>query len=276
MADAGPQPLPAPWPQTRPRRTPQKPKVTYRRSPGAVSRPVPRPIPSAGTAGRVLSGLARFIPFRAFADLFFGGVQRNSERLAATEQFWIDYQSERGTSRLARGTERRVSVSRSSAARYSTPVLPEVLVSRAATADRVVPKPSPLPEPVLANVGVSSVALGNFSPDPRIFPEAGGVARPPAGPQTFTSPPQKLLEHPPFQPFFTRFSTPLESPLLTPFKPPGVASSPLARPELLAEPLPEAESQRCRCRAPKRKAGKPGKGFFTINRRGEERRQYWR
>lgn len=276
MADVGPQPLPAPWPQTRPRRTPQKPKVTYRRSPGAVSRPVPRPVPSPGTAGRILSGLARFIPFRAFADLFFGGVQRNAERLAAAERSGLDYLTERQWARLAHGTERRVRVTRSDSPLYSLAPAAEVVVSGRSPRAGVVPEPLPLPDPVLAEVPNLSVAQQNFSPAPGIFSSVVEVPTPPAGPRTFPSLSPKLLELPPFQPFFTRFSTPVESPLLTPFEAPGVASSPLARPELLAEPLPEPEAQRCRCRARKRKAGKPGKGFFTINRRGEERRQYWR
>lgn len=277
MADAAPSPLPSPFPQTRPRRSREKPKVTYRRSPGAVSRPVPRSIPGAGTAGRVLSGLARFIPFRAFADLFFLGVQRNAEQLAASERVGIDYLNARATARLAhgRGEPRRGRVT-ASRPEYATPVLPEVLVGRAAANDRVAPKPVPLPDPVLAAIELSSVASPNFSAELGNL-SASRVSSPtPAGLLKPLSVSPKLLEVPLLPQFFTRFSTPVENPLLTTFNAPGVASSPLARPELLTEPLPEPDAQRCRCRARKRKAGKPGKGFFTINRRGEERRQYWR
>lgn len=277
MADeaAAPAPLPKPWPQSRPRRT-RKPTVSYRRRPGAASRPTPG---AARGASRLL-GVLRFVPFRGFVDLFFGGVSSNAERAAATEQLGIDYLSERGTARLARGTERRVRVSRAASTAaspvYSSPVLAEVLVSGAAAADRVAAKPLPLPDPELLAVGNLSVASEIFPGLPGNFAESVGIGSTPAGgPRSLTNL-EKLLDLPPLPRFTELFSSPVESPLLTTFNVPGVASSPLARPELLAEPLPEPDAQRCRCRARKRKAGKPGKGFFTINRRGEERRQYWR
>lgn len=275
MADEGsaPQPLPAPYPQTRPRRAPAKPKVRYRRSPGAASKPVPRTVPRAPGAGGRLLGLARFIPFRGFVDLFFGGVSLNAERAAATQQSALDYAAERAYSRLARGTERRVVISPRPTA---NPLTPEVRGLVRATAPGVVPNPLPLPEPVLEAVGSSSVALEIFSATTGNFGELAGEWTPPAGVPRTPSLPEKLLELPPLPRFTQLFSSPQTNPLLTPFNAPGVASSPLANPLLLAEPMPNAEPDRCRCRAPKRKAGKPGKGFFRINSRGEERRQYWR
>lgn len=275
MADEGsaPQPLPAPYPQTRPRRAPAKPKVRYRRSPGAASKPVPRTVPRAPGAGGRLLGLARFIPFRGFVDLFFGGVSLNAERAAATQQSALDYAAERAYSRLARGTERRVVISPRPT---PNPLTPEIRGSVRAAADRVAPKPDPLPDPVLQAVGSSSVALEIFGATTGNFGELAGEWTPPAGVPRTPSLPEKLLDLPPLPRFTQLFSSPLENPLLTPFEAPGVGSSPLANPLMLAEPMPNAEPDRCRCRALKRKAGKPGKGFFRINSRGEERRQYWR
>lgn len=272
MGDAAPSPLPPSWPSTRPRRSPQKPKVTYRRSPGAASKPVPRPPP---IGGRVLGTVARFIPFRAFVDLFFGGVSSNAERAAATEQSSIDYLTERQLARLARGTERRVTVARTSAA--ARPAEIELPVPRPATdrVARVVPNPLAMPAPELARVGANSVSLPEISPATEIFSQLTASARGGAPPRTTPPVLPKLLELPQLFPqFFSNFSV-LESPLLTPFKPPGVASSPLASPLTMAEPLPQPEPQRCRCRAPKRRAGKPGKGFFTIDAKGRESRRYW-
>lgn len=275
MADEGsaPQPLPAPYPQTRPRRAPAKPKVRYRRSPGAASKPVPRTIPRAPGAGGRLLGLARFIPFRGFVDLFFGGVSLNAERAAATEQSALDYAAERANARLARGTERRVVVSPRPT---PNPLTPEVVGLGRGAAHRVAPKPDPLPDPVLQAVGSSSVALEIFGATTGNFGELAGEWTPPAGVPRTPSLPEKLLDLPPLPRFTQLFSSPLENPLLTPFKAPGVASSPLAFPLALAEPLPEVDQQRCRCRTPKRKAGKPGQGFFRINSRGQESRKYWR
>lgn len=274
MADEGtsPQPLPAPWPQ-RPRRAPAKPKVRYRRSPGAASKPVPRPIPGAGRAARGLFQLAKFFPGRVFIDLFFGGIQSNTERAAATQQSALDYAAERTNSRLARGTERRVVVSPRPT---PNPLTPEVVGLGRGAAARVAPKPDPLPDPVLQAVGSSSVALEIFGATTGNFGELAGEWTPPAGVPRTPSLPEKLLELPPLPRFTELFSSPLPNPLLTPFSAPGVASSPLANPLMLAEPLPNAEPDRCRCRARKRKAGKPGQGFFRINSRGQESRKYWR
>lgn len=275
MADEGsaPQPLPAPYPQTRPRRAPAKPKVRYRRSPGAASKPVPRTIPRAPGAGGRLLGLARFIPFRGFVDLFFGGVSLNAERAAATQQSALDYLAERTNAKLARGTERRVTVSRPSTA---NPLTPEVRGHVRAPNRRVAPDPLPLPEPVLQAAGSSSVALEIFGATTGNFGELAGEWTPPAGVPRTPSLPEKLLDLPPLPRFTELFSSPQSNPLLTPFNAPGVRSNPLAYPQALAEPLPTPDAQTCRCRVRKRKAGRPGKGFFRINSRGEERRKYWR
>lgn len=276
MADVGPQPLPAPWPQTRPRRTKPKPRTTYRRSPGTASKPVPRTVP--GAPGRVarLLGLARFIPFRGFVDLFFGGVLSNAERAAASQQSGIDYLTERQWSKLARGTERRVTVSRSRASPATAPA--EIRLPGRATPDRVaraLPNPLTLPEPVLQKVGNLNASLPEFSPASGIFSEVGGVSKGGAPPRASTLLSPKLLELPQFFPNFFGNLGSSSNPLLTPFRAPGVSSSPLASPLSMAEPLPQSEPSRCRCRAPKRKAGKPGKGFFTIDAKGREKRRYW-
>jgi len=276
MADeaAAPAPLPKPWPQSRPRRT-RKPSVSYRRRPGAASRPTPS---APGGAARLL-GLGRFLPFRAFVDLFFGGVSSNTQRASSTEQSELDRLAERQWDRLARGPERIVRVSRAAVPRYSTPVLPEtgISVRVSETSARVaLPQPLPLPDPVLQSVGNSIVAQQIFPAEFGNFLESGGRSVPPAGGPRPLTRLEKLLELPPLPRFPELFSSPLTNPLLTTFNSPGVQSSPLANPLTLAEPLPNPEPDRCRCRARKRKAGKPGKGFFRINQRGEERRQYWR
>lgn len=273
MADevSAPQPLPAPWP-SRPRRTPAKPRARYRRSPGAASKPVPRTLPRPTGAASRLLGLARFFPGRVFVDLFFGGVSSNAERAAAAEQSDLDYLADRANARLARGTERRVTVSRPS----PNPLTPEVVGSVRTPAHRIAPELLPLPEPILEAVGSSNVAQQIFSATTGNIFELAGEWTPPAGVPRTPSLPGKLLDLPPLPRFTELFSSPQTNPLLTPFKVPGVASSPLANPLALAEPMPNAEPDRCRCRARKRKAGKPGKGFFRINSRGEERRQYWR
>lgn len=274
MADevSVPHSLPAPSPQ-RPRRAPAKPKVRYRRSPGSASKPVPRPVPGAGRLARGLLGAARFIPFRGFVDLFFGGVSSNAERAAATEQSALDYAAERTNSRLARGTERRVVFSPRPT---PNPLTAQAVVPGRGAAPRVAAKPDPLPDPVLQAVGSSSVALEIFGATTGNFGELAGEWTPPAGVPRTPSLPEKLLDLPPLPRFTELFSSPLSNPLLTPFSAPGVASSPLANPLMLAEPLPNAEPDRCRCRARKRKAGKPGQGFFRINSRGQESRKYWR
>lgn len=116
------------------------------------------------------------------------------------------------------------------------------------------------------------------APVPEIWTETvklQGGAPPLASPQTLPQIPVFPEIFPQFFEFFGSSPQLTESPLLTPFKPPGVSSSLLANPMALAEPLPEPEPDRCRCRQRKRKAGKPGKGFFTIDSRGREKRRYW-
>lgn len=279
MADAVPNPQYPTRPPTRPRRSARKPQVSYRRSPGSVSRPVPRVPPGSTSRAARLLGLTRFIPFRAFVDLFFGGVQRNAQLAAAAQQRDLDrYRltaAERATARLARGAERLVRVS-------LTPnpltVAAEVVISPGgARLTRSVPRL--VTEPALALQPLNDV-VSLSSPDLALnLGQVGAPSRGGAGPGTAPKPAPIFTTSSPFLPLSLPFSFPIESPLLTPFNVPSVSSSPFASPLAfsgpLAEPLAEPEPQRCRCRARKRKAGRPGKGFFRIDDRGRETRRYW-
>lgn len=275
MADAAPVPQLPPRAPTRPRRT-TKPRTSYRRSPGAVSRPVPRPAPVPASRAARLLGLARFIPGRVFFDLFFGGVSRNAERAAASEQSDLDrYRltaAERAAARAARGAERLVRITRAAAGASN----PLTLAAQASVPRAVIRSvPQLMTEPSLVLDPVSNVV--RLTEPAGLAEILGSQAGPQGGapPLTPTLPSPKFPAFPGNFPFSFPFLSPLESPLLTPFKPPQVVSSPLASPLALAEPLPQPEPQRCRCRARKPKAGKPGKGFFTIDSRGREKRRYW-
>lgn len=268
MADAAPKPVYTTRAPSR-RRARASPRTTYRRSPGAASRPVPRTAPKPAPRSGGLLRLARFIPFRGFVDLFFGGVSSNTERAIAAQQSGLDYLTERAWSRLARGTERAVRVSRA-APRASQTSVPGR--DAAGVANPLV-RPAALPAPQLAPVSIEA-ALRAVSPElrPEIF-GSGETAPTPAPPPKPSAPaPAPLLEVPLLPQFFSNFGA-RPSPLLTPAQAPEVRSSPLSNPFVLAEPVPEPQTQRCRCR--RRKAGKPGKGFFVINSRGTERRRYW-
>jgi len=272
VGDAAPSPLPT-RPPTRPRRSARKPTVTYRRSPGSVSRPVPRvpPVPTGG-AGRILGSLARFIPGRIFVDLLFGGVSRNAERVAATQQRDLDaYRltaAERALARLARGSERLVRIT------PAKPVPnPLVEVRAAGNAGRAqLVRPAEIP---LELQSFSDVVRLSESPVRLEFPEVSGSPRGGAPPSTLTPTLPNFWNPPAFFPLTPSISNPLVEVDLTQFRNPGVASNPLANPMTLAEPLPNPNPDRCRCRQRKRKAGKPGKGFFTIDSRGREKRRYW-
>lgn len=275
MADAAPSTVYTPRPPTRPRRSTARPRTSYRRSPGAASRPIPRAPPSAPSGASRLLGLARFLPFRAFVDLFLGGVSSNAERAAAAERAGLDYLTERQLSRLARGTERRVRVGRAAAsARAAVATAAEAgLLRRDAPARLSNPltQPAALPEPRLVSVAAELLAPGLA---PQIAQQLAAPAAPAAPRPSSSAAPAPLLELPLLPQFFTGTgpsSRVTENPLLTPFNAPGVGLLPQSLGML--EPLPQTESQRCRCR--RRKAGKPGKGFFVINRRGQERRRYW-
>lgn len=280
MGDAAPNPVYTPRPQTRPRRTARKPKVTYRRSPGAVSRPVPRTPPVAPSRLARLLGLAKYLPGRTFIDLFFGGVSRNAERAAATERRDID--------ELSRKQQQRYDaiVARLLAGPTATPtfeVSAEVRSNSAGTRLRPVAQPAPVPNPVLETVPLLSVASLSLPVPDLNFSGSQVTAQGGAPRQSVSSSPQ--IPNFPAQ-FFGNFPSlfvppapPIESPLLTPFNPPGAQSSPLgalfAQPLGMLDPLPEENLDRCRCRQRKRKAGKPGKGFFTIDQKGRETRRYW-
>lgn len=275
MADAAPKPVYTTRPPTRPRRARAQPRTSYRRSPGSASRPVPRA--PAGTPSRAarLLGLARFIPFRGFLDLFFGGVSSNAERAAAAERAGLDYLTDRQLSRLARGTERRVNVGRTGASTRTaaqpaaeTRLLPGSASSRVANP---LTAPAALPAPQLASVAAELLAPGL---SPAVAQQLAGQPAPAAPRPTPAARPAPLIELPQLPQFFANFGLRTgitENPLLTPFNTPAVGLLPQALPML--EQLPQPQSQRCRCR--RRKAGKPGKGFFTINQRGQERRRYW-
>jgi hypothetical protein len=287
VADVAPSPLNPSWTPPRPRRTTKPPRVSYRRSPGAVSRPVPR---GTVAASRGASGVTRVLgsfPWAVALSAFFGGVYRNSERAAELQQSSLDNLELRQLFKLARGTERRVRIAKRKPAvdiqpGPSSTVRPGVRPSPAIHARPVanpLTEPAPLPEPELATPRDSDVVrLTEPGPDPRIFQSPVHVPRgaPPRAPPA--SSPNFPFELPLLPEFFENFRPRpelVESPLLTPFNAPQAYSSPLANPQMLAEPLPEPEPDRCRCRARKRKAGKPGKGFFTIDSRGREKRRYW-
>lgn len=270
MADAAQQ-LPAPSParpSQRPRRS-TAPRTRYRRSPGAVARPRTSPAPAPAPRASRLLGLARFIPFRGFVDLFFGGVSRNAELAAATQQRDLDrYRltaAERAVARAARGAERLVRI-----ARAANPLTQPAPAARPAARTVSRPALNPWPESL-----VEVAARAVTAPEPLNFPASlsrprgGAPPRPSPRPLSFGLP--GPLAFPPKR-FFDVLGA---NPLLTAFKSPGVQSNPLASPLQLQEPLPAPEQGRCRCRSPKRKAGRPGKGFFVIDKRGREKRRYW-
>lgn len=272
MGDVAPSPLPT-RPPTRPRRSVRKPTVTYRRSPGGLPRPQPSvPKVPPGGFGRILGSFARLIPGRLFVDLFFGGVSRNSERAAATQQSDLDrYRltaAERALASLARGAERRVNIARPQP--IPTP-LPQVSVGLREVTRSI----ANLVEIPLELQSFSNVVRLSESPVSAQFPQSSSPPRGGAPPSTLTPTLPNFWKPPAFFPFTPSISNPLVEVDLTQFRNVGVASSPLATPMTLAEPLPNPEPDRCRCRQRKRKAGKPGKGFFTIDSRGREKRRYW-
>lgn len=287
MADVAPTPVLPSWTPARPRRTPKPPRVSYRRSPGAVSRPVPRqPVPTAGGGSAVRSALGNF-PWALALSLFFGGVLRNSDRASELQRADLDALAVRQLAKLARGTERRVRIAKPKRKPVAEPgrvsaVRPGVRPGAAADAGRVaspVLEPAPLPAPELEPVPVSDALR---APEPVQNPEIWGnpeqVRRGAPRPASPPLAPKFPISLPTFPNFFEDFRPRpelVESPLLTPFEAPGVRLSPLAEPYGFAEPLPEPEPDRCRCRARKPKKQKPGKGFFTVDSRGREKRRYW-
>ena len=265
----------SPGPRTRPRRT-QTARVAYRTRPRSAA-----PDVSVGAPGRALSGAA--VVGSALADAAFYGLYGWVE---SQQQPVVDYLRTRnrllsgtgaGPRRRYRGRQRKRAVV------ASTPVLQPVPVARAAPARDAAPDRQPAlspaalaqeipraqPQPTAAAVAQNAVAL---LASPGAVPAAR--AAPASAPAPSPSPRRAVRQLIPLGPLFSPGTAPVR---LTRFNAPGVASPVLAPVQRgLVTPAVGANPSPARCRCPKRKAGKPGKGFFEINRRGQERRRYWR
>ena len=277
MADAAPSPsIPA---QSSRRRRSTKPRVTYRRSPGAVSRPVPRPPASvASRAARWIAPTLKFLgPFPSVLEALFRDVLRNSARAAELQQRTLDDAADAYWWKQLHRTESRRGHARRPRASGS-PVIAQRTLPAARPAARPVQsqltKPNPLAQPA-ARVEVAPKVAARPAEIPAIRPAARPVSKPRGVPKPVKFSPFSIEIPPPLRAPMTR-PPPIESPLLTPFKAPGVASAPnpLTLGRLNLEPQPEP--QKCRCRATKPKKAKPGEGYFSVGRTGRESRISWR
>lgn len=274
MADEAPSPVYRPTP-ARPRRSPTRPSVSYRRSPGAVRAPVRVPVSSVGGAGRGIAAAARGTPWALALSLFLGPIFEQSDAAArsqrdALDQFELDkfrrkYKSgprSRGRAIVRSKPDASPLYAGEQVLRTTGRELDPVTVSQPTRAPRAVEKPAPLPEPVL-----QTVAKPALPPAPTPTP----VSTPQAKPWWLSLPLHLPSTFPLELPQIRPFSGGEGSPLLTAFKPPGVGSEPTPFPSPV--PLPEPNPRRrCECKPEKKK---PGKGYFRVSKAGTETRKYW-
>lgn len=287
MADASPVVTTAPAPRARPRRTRSTATVSYRVRPrsgptaadAAASRVAVRT--NAARFGDTGLGMAGFLLADAFNQWAVRRILRADEAARALQlRAHTDAGGRRGKyrSRAATGGYPVPAPNVRAEPRRDTNPLVGRELARAA-APKPVTKPAriesqnvrlaqPQPAKSLGISGRQAVAAGGAPPSaPRPAPPKTPVAGPifPQIPGFFgTLLPKLPGPQTATQDYLTLFQSPA---LPLPAAGPG--------PQGRVEPLPNAEpdAQRCRCR--KRKAGKPGKGFFTIDSRGRELRTYW-
>jgi len=275
VADEAPQAPPSePRRGGRPRRSPRGPVVTRRQRPRATPRnPVPTgPSPSSWTP-RLLA-LARYAsPIQLVLQELINNLLRQSKRAGDIERTSIDV----GLWRIihpdshVRGRPRR-----KPAPAVRTAPNP---LTRPDARPKPTAKPAPKPAPEPLN-------LPRILTPPRPAPGARPRPAPRPAPKPAPNPGFPLLKSPPriyFRPpppitdipLLTRFKAPgVKSPLSMPGTRPGVGTLQLPRFDPLAQPRAEPDRKRCRC--PKPKKAKPGRGFFRVTASGQVKRKYWK
>jgi len=269
VADAFQAPSYIPTPR-RPRRSPRAPSVSYRRRPGSIT---PRADVRPAT-----SGIGVYSAGAAWGGAFIGSAVLDKlspwliqqlRVVSADVRRWTAAHRDAGGQRRGSRAAKRV---------YDT---------------NPVTSPAPQPRPnrgtaatgARAAVAVAPAARPVVAPAPRPAPAPAPqpVARPAPAPRPAPRPAPAAAPRPAPTPRGPTFN-PLTGPTWFAGTAPSVLTriqsspllSPLVSPGLGALQLPAAEPSLDRCRCPKRKAGKPGEGFFRINRRGQESRTYWR
>jgi hypothetical protein len=142
-----------------------------------------------------------------------------------------------------------------------------------------VPRAAPQPE-ISAPKNPANVVRPENRPGSR--PQNPPLKIPKSPPKSLFSPPKidlRNLFRPtnliPDLPNLTRFKGPgVKSPLTIPGSRPGVGTLQLPRFDPLAQPRAEPDRKRCKC--PKPKKAKPGRGFFRVLANGQTRKKYWK
>jgi hypothetical protein len=286
MPDAAPSPFPVePSRGRRPRRSPPRPTVTRRTRPTAKRVPVPKPTRTSGATGtpKLLTAIRFVGPFlgptyEVLAELAASMV-RKSDMARRIEQRSLDYRLERTIHPDAGGQRgHRASV-------HS--VKPIARVKPVAKAQ---PNPLTRVEPVTRPSEVSKVST---AAKPALEPQPVQLPKVEPGSRPFSRSLPVAKAAPRFEVNFEKFfqiaprGPLLDNPLLTRFKSPSV-KSPLTLPNPgnqvglvqlpSASPFaqPQANPRTDKCRCPKPKKLKSGRGFFVVSPSGLERRKYWK